>query len=188
MSHEPALEAHEHREHAEHAAHTGDPFIAKVSITIAVLAVLAATAGSMETVEAGRAIANSTEAVLAQDQATDIWSEYQAGSLKKHMYGLAADAGGAQAERYRQEAARQEARQGGLRDDARKHEAERDRLNQRSRVHEERHHWLTAASTLVDIGIALSTVAIITRRRGFWLGAVGLGAGGIGLFTLAYLI
>ena len=33
----------------------------------------------------------------------------------------------------------------------------------------QRHHWLTGAATLIEIGIALSTVAIITRRRLFWL-------------------
>ena len=38
MTHDPALEAHEHAEHAEHAAHLRDPFISRVSITVAVLA------------------------------------------------------------------------------------------------------------------------------------------------------
>ena len=86
---DPALEAHEHAEHAEHAAHEKDPFISRVSITIAVLAVMAAAAGSLETVEGGRAITQSSEAVLAQDMATDSWNEYQADSLKRHMYDIA---------------------------------------------------------------------------------------------------
>src|SRR5947209_8975351 len=97
MTHDPALEAHEHAEHAEHAAHAHDPFISRVSITIAVLAVLAASVGSLETIEAGGAITSASEAVLSQDKATDLWGEYQADSLKKHLYGLAADAGGAKA-------------------------------------------------------------------------------------------
>ena len=101
MSHDPALEAHEHAEHAEHAAHERDPFIAKVSITVAVLAVMAAAAGSLETVEGGRAITESSEAVLAQDKATDSWNEYQADSLKRHMYEIASVAGSAKAEEYR---------------------------------------------------------------------------------------
>jgi hypothetical protein len=100
MSHDPALEAHEHAEHAEHAAHARDPFIAKVSITVAVLAVMAATAGSLETVEASRAIAQSSEAVLAQDKATDSWNEYQADSLKRHMYEIASNAGSPKTEEY----------------------------------------------------------------------------------------
>src|SRR5271170_7218159 len=92
MSHDPALEAHEHAEHAEHAAHGHDPFIARVSLTVAGLAVRAAAAGRLETVEGGRAITQSSEAVLAQDKATDSWYEYQADSLKRHMYELAGDA------------------------------------------------------------------------------------------------
>ena len=94
MTYDPALEAHEHREHAEHAAHEKDGFISRVSITVAVLAVLAALTGSLETVAAGRAITAASEAALAQDKATDAWDEYQADSLKKHVYAIAAGAGG----------------------------------------------------------------------------------------------
>src|SRR2546430_13348495 len=98
MMHDPALEAHEHAEHAEHAAHARDPFISRVSITVAILAVMAAAAGSLETVEGGRAITQSSEAVLAQDKATDSWNEYQADSLKRHMYEIASVAEGAKAQ------------------------------------------------------------------------------------------
>src|SRR5215469_18615976 len=184
MSYDPALEAHEHAEHAEHAAHAHDPFISKVSITVAILAVLAATAGSLETVEGGRAITQSSEAVLAQDEATDAWNEYQADSLKRHMYDIAAENGlghyhnDSVAERTTQDKARAKA------EDA---EKERDLRTLESAHHESRHHWLTGAATLIEIGIALSTVAIITRRRLFWLGAMGLGATGMAIFALAYL-
>jgi len=40
---------------------------------------------------------------------------------------------------------------------------------------------------LIEIGIALSTMAIITKRSSFWIGAMGLGAVGMALFALAYL-
>ena len=53
--------------------------------------------------------------------------------------------------------------------------------------HEARHHWLTGAATLLEIAIAICTVAIITRRRMFWMGSIGLGAVGLVLFGLAYL-
>src|ERR1700761_7532665 len=103
MEHDAALDAHEHTEHAEHAAHARDPFISRVSITVAVLAVLAAAAGSLETVEGGRAITSSSAAVLAQDKATDAWNEYQADSLKRHMYEIAADGGGVHASDYKRD-------------------------------------------------------------------------------------
>jgi hypothetical protein len=187
MEQDPALEAHEHAEHAAHAAHEANPFISKVSITVAVLAVMAAAAGSLETVEGGRAITLSSEAVLAQDKATDAWNEYQADSLKRHMYEIAADAGGAHAQDYRKDIGEQRGDQDKARAEAQEDEKDRDLRLRESAEHESRHHWLTGAATLIEIGIALSTVAIITRRTPFWFGAMGLGAVGIALFVLTYL-
>ncbi|MBS0281082.1 MAG: DUF4337 family protein [Proteobacteria bacterium] len=183
MSHDAPLEAREHSEHAEHAAHARDPFISKVSITVAVLAVLAATAGSLETVEGGQAITESSEAVLAQDQATDAWNEYQADSLKRHMYDIAAENGLAH---FKDDSVAEQDAQAKARTKAVEAEKERDAKRMQSARHESRHHWLTGAATLIEIGIALSTVAIITRRQAFWLGALGLGATGMALFTVAY--
>jgi hypothetical protein len=187
MTHDPALEAHEHREHAEHAAHEHDPFIAQVSITVAVLAVLAASVGSLETVEAGGAITAASEAVLSQDKATDAWNEYQADSLKKHIYALAADAGGAKAQTYAATSKEQNEKQAEVRKRAQEDETEREKLMDESRLHEHRHHWLTGAATMLEIGIAICTVAIITRRRTFWLGSLLLAVIGLGLFGAAYL-
>ena len=187
MTHDPALEAHEHTEHAEHAAHARDPFISRVSITVAVLAVMAATAGSLETVEASRAITQSSEAVLAQDKATDSWNEYQADSLKRHMYEIASASGSPKAEDYLNDTKEQRESQNKAREKAKEAEQERDMQLHSSALHEQRHHWLTGAATLVEIGIALSTVAIITTRRTFWFSAMGLGAVGTMLFAFAYL-
>jgi len=186
--HDPALDAHEHAEHAEHAAHERNPFISKVSITVAVLAVMAAAAGSLETVEGGRAITQSSEAVLAQDKATDSWNEYQADSLKRHMYEIAINTGSAKSEEYRGEIKDERASQNKAREKAQDAEKDRDARMRESAQHEERHHWLTGAATLIEIGIALSTVAIITARRTFWFSAIGLGVVGAALFTVAYII
>jgi hypothetical protein len=179
--HDPALEAHEHTEHER------DPFVAKVSITVAVLAVMAAAAGSLETVEGGRAITESSEAVLAQDKATDSWNEYQADSLKRHMYEIASVAGSARAQDYAKEIGKDRDGQAKARDKAEDAEKERDARLKSSARHEQRHHWLTGSATLIEIGIALSTVAIITRRHTFWFSAMGLGAVGAALFAVAYL-
>lgn len=188
MADVPAFEANEHREHAEEAAERRDGFTSAVSITIAILAVLAAIVGSLETVQNGEAIKASSEAVLAQDRATDLWNEYQADSLKKHIYGIAGDATGPNAARYRKTAADQTAKQATVQAEAKKDESDRDRLLEESEAHEKRHHWLTAAATLLEIGIGISTVAIITRRRSFWYGALALGIGGAALFGLGLVL
>jgi hypothetical protein len=187
MVHDPALDAHEHAEHAEHAAQEHDPFISRVAITVAMLAVLAAVSGSLETVEGGRALGASSEAVLKQDQATDAWDEFQADSLKKNMYTIAADAGGAHAKDYSKEAKSRGDKQNKDKTKALDNEAERDALMAESRMHEGRHHWLTGSATLFEIGIAMSTVAIITRRRWLWGAAILFAAGGLALLGLTYV-
>lgn len=183
---DPTLEAHEHAEHAEHAAHERNPFISHVSITVAILAVMAAAAGSLETVEGGRAITESSRAVLAQDMATDSWNEYQADSLKRHMYEIALAAGSAKAQAFSKEIDKDRENQDTARHKAQDAEQDRDTRLKESATHEERHHWLTGAATLIEIGIALSTVAIITSRRAFWYSAIGLGIAGSILFGIAY--
>jgi hypothetical protein len=187
MEHDAALEAHEQSEHAEHAAHAGDPFISRIAISVAVLAVLAAVAGSLETVEGGRALGSTSEAVLAQDEATDTWNEFEADSLKRHMYSIAANAHDGFSADYKKNAKQYTDSQKKLIKDAKAKEAERDELLAAGAKHEDRHHWLTGSATLFEIGIAMSTVAIITRRHWLWYAATGFGAVGLVLLALAYI-
>jgi hypothetical protein len=186
MSHDPALDAHEHSEHAAHAAHENNPFISRVSITIAVLAVVAAAAGSLESLEAGSAITTSSEAVLHQDRATDAWAQFQANSIKKNIYTVAAASGGNSSADFERNAKEQSDKQEKAQDRAKDEEKESAGLSRESTSHERRHHWLTAAATITEIGIALSTVAIITRRSPLWYGALALGTIGVVLLGVAY--
>jgi hypothetical protein len=186
--HDAALEAHEHAEHAQHAAHANDPFITRVSITVAVLAVIAAAAGTLETFESASAIIEANKAVLLQDRATDQWNYFQAKSLKKNIYAIAADAGGAKADGYRAKSKEEGAGQDSAQAEAKTLEAERDNDLAASDRHERRHHRLAIAATLLEIGIAISTIAIITRQRWFFFGAGALGAIGAVVGVFAYLM
>ncbi len=181
------LETHEHMEHAEHAAHGGDKLLSWVSITIAVLAVLSAVVGSLETVASGQALGNKNEAVLAQAKASDSWNEYQAKSLKKHIYGIAADQGGPKADKYRQVAASNAADEVKVQEEARALEKERDDKTKLAETAEGRHHRLTVAATLLHMGIAISTIAIIARRRWPWIASLVLGVCGSAIAAWAYL-
>jgi hypothetical protein len=190
MPENAALEAHEHMEHAEHASHEHDPFISRVAITVAALAVLTAAAGSLETMEGEGSLASTSEAVLMQDRATDSWNEFQADSIKKHIYGIAAkdSAAGGNADFYKKNAKEYGDTQNKLRKTADDYEKERDTLLAESATHEKRHQWLTGAATLFEVGIAMSTVAIITRRHWLWLTALGFGVVGLGLLGAAYVV
>ncbi len=180
----------EHAEHAEHAAHSGDPMLAKVSVTIAILAVIAATIGSFETIESGRAITDKNDSVLLQNQASDSWTFFQAQSIKKNMYDLAA---AGQSDAGRQADLSKKARQyetdsTDIRTRAQDYEKERDAKAAESSAHESRHHVLTAAVTLLHVSIAVATIAIILRgRRWPWYGAMVLGAVGSVMAVFAYV-
>jgi len=189
MPENPALEAHEHLEHAEHASEEHNPLISRIALTVAALAVLAAGAGSLETMEGEGSLGATSEAVLMQDRATDTWNEFQADSIKKHIYTVAgrnAPAGGADGDYYKKQAKEYGETQNKLKDAAADKEKERDNLLKESAHHEERHKWLTGSATMFEIGIALSTVAIITRKTYLWFGALGLGAIGLGLLIYTY--
>ena len=178
----------EHAEHAEHAAHSGDPLLARVSVTIAILAVIAATVGSFETVESGFAITDKNVSVLLQNKATDSWAYFQAQSIKKNLYDIAADT--AEADRkaaYGVKVRTYEAEAAEARKKAEELEKERDAKLGDSTAHERRHHVLTAAVTLLHVAIAVCTIAIIARgRRWPWYSAMTLGAVGAVMALAAF--
>jgi len=185
---EAPTEFHEHIEHAEHAAHSGDSMLSKVSMTIALLAVVAATIGSLETIETAQTISAKNAAVLLQNKATDNWNFFQAKSLKKNMYEIAADSNPARAEDYTKQAKRYDSEQKDIQKDARRLEEDSEAKLKAAEHHEHRHHVLTIAVTLLHVSIAIATISIITRgKRWPWFGAMGLGLIGIVTAASAYL-
>jgi Domain of unknown function (DUF4337) len=187
MSESP-VEHFEHAEHAEHAAFLGDPFLTQVSVTIAILAVAAASVGSLETLETASAMGNKNTAVLLQNQATDTWNFYQAKSIKKNLYAIAAANPGPEAGDFKKQAERYGEDEQALfaKGQALEHQTE-EKLRE-SEGHEHRHHILTVAVTLLHIAIAIATIAIIVRgQRWPWYAALALGVMGSMGAAYAYL-
>jgi hypothetical protein len=185
---ESPTEHFEHAEHAEHVAHLGDSFLTKVSITIAILAVVAATVGSLETIETAATIGDKNAAVLLQNKATDNWSFYQAKSIKKNLYTIAAAQGGVAADDFKKQAQRYGEDENELfaKGQALEHQTE-EKLNDSER-HEHRHHILTVSVTFLHIAIAIATISIIMRgRRWPWRASIALGLAGALGAAYAYL-
>ena len=179
------FEAHEHAHHASEAG--GNPLIAQVTLTIAVLAVAAAVVASLETTEGDRTIIAKNDAVLEQNRATDQWNFFQAKSLKKNLYALAADQGGPKAATYAKVAAKNEAEQAGIQKEAKDLEAKRDLSSESAEKSERRHGWLTIAATLLHMSIAIATLAIILARRWPWITSLALAGAGVALAGWVYL-
>src|ERR1700722_10940584 len=83
-------EAFEHAQHSAHAAESGGPMTLRVTLSIAVMAVIAAFIGALGETEASHTFVEKNDAVLAQARASDTWAEYQAESLKRHVYDVGA--------------------------------------------------------------------------------------------------
>jgi hypothetical protein len=170
---ESPTEHFEHAEHAEHAATSGDSFLSTVSVTIAILAVVAATVGSFETLESGQAISDKNESVYLQNRTTDTWAFFQANSIKKNMFDIAAANGGAKTDDFTAKARDYEKQQGEARTEAETLEKERDAKLADSERHE---------------SIAVATISIIMRgRRWPWHASMMLGALGTLVAAYAYL-
>jgi hypothetical protein len=189
MTNELPTEHFEHAEHAEHAAHEGTPFLLTVSVTIAILAVAAATVGSFETLETAAALSEQNAAALLQNKTTDQWAFFQAKSIKKNAYEIAAkESQDANAKSFSEQAERYDAESREIREKAEGLEREVEHRLHEAEKREHRHHVLTVGVTLLHVAIAITTVAIITRgRRWPWGLGVALGVAGAALAGYAYL-
>ncbi len=187
MSESPT-EHFEHMEHAEHVAHEGDSFMSTVAMTIAVLAVIAATVGSLETVETSATIVSKNESVLFQNKASDQWAFFQAKSIKKNMYEIAAITNPDKADKLNEGAKHNDDDSKEVQKKATELEEEVEAKGVESERHEQRHHVLTLAVTMLHVSIAIATVSIIMKGvRWPWYGAIILGIAGVLTTVKAYI-
>jgi predicted nucleotidyltransferase component of viral defense system len=191
MSVDLPTEPFDHADHAKHAAHSEDPLLIRVSATIAILAVAAATVGSFETIETANAISEKNQAVIEQNEANDNWNLYQAKSIKKNMYEIAAITNPDRKEEFDKQARRYESEQDEPSNEAKKFTSQSKKSLQNSTAHETRHHHLTIAVTVLHVSIAIATISIIMPktmrwRHAPWFASLALGAFGAIIAVAAY--
>jgi hypothetical protein len=162
---------HLHEEIQERAEERKEKWILFVALSTAVMAVLAAVAGLL----AGH---HANEALIERVKASDQWNLYQSKSLKQEiavntdliMHSQDHNAAIAKYDKDKAEAMK----------DAK--EAEKE-----SEGHLAKHVPLAAAVTAFQIAIAISAIAILTRRKALWVGGLALTAVGIVFFVLGIL-
>ncbi len=177
-----ANEAHELQEHAEHAGH--EATLRPVAFTMSVLAVLVA----VTTVLGHR---THTEAVLDQNKATDQWNLYQAKKIRSYNTSLAADLLGVAAladkgaaEKIAKTYADHQAKWAGdLKDEQEKAEA----LEAQVEKAEARADRFDLAEALLEIGLVVTSVTLLTRKQAYWFLGLGFSAAGIVAATLGLL-
>lgn len=161
------LEGHEAHEHA------GEPWTLPVAVTMSILTVLVA----MATLLAHRA---ATDKLLLQTKATDQWAYYQAKNIRLHemqsvadMLGVLAPADKEKAatmrEKYQKEVERYQSDKDDISEKAKEFEAEGGHISHR----EDR---FDLAEVILEIGLIICSLTLITRKMGFWYAGIALGA------------
>jgi hypothetical protein len=182
-----------HDHELEHASQHGetDRFAGRIAVTTALLA----TVGAVMAYQGGATQANAglykNDAAIKKTEASDQWNYYQAKSNKQNLAELAVDLAATleKQEFYKQEVTRYDHEKAEIKVAADRLEAEAKDWDQRSETELHLHHRWAQATTALQIAIALSAIALLTRRN--WLvwgvyGVAGLGAV-LGVMALAHI-
>ena len=156
-------EAQELQEHAEHAEH--EQTLRPVGFTMSVLAVLVAVV----TVLGHR---THTEAVLNQDKATDSWNYYQAHKIRSNDTMLVSDllsvvtiADKAAAAKIAKGYADHQAKWA---NDLKEEQDQAEGLQKKVEQAEARADRFDLAEALLEIGLVITSVTLLTRSRIYW--------------------
>jgi len=174
--------ASEHLETAERIADArgeGRWKEAAIPLSIAVMAVIAAVFASLETTAASDAVVARSDAAIRQGEATDLWGYFQAHSVKRNMYEIAADQPGADAAKLRAKAQQHADEEAMLQAKAKSKEAEVAVQVARSESAMERHHQLTYATSIIHLAIAIASISILIRQRWLWAASLVCLAAGV---------
>lgn len=170
------MEPNEIGEFAKEMREAGEQSLTHVSLIISVLAVLVA----MVTVLGHR---EHTEAVLAQARASDQWNQYQARRIRQFQVGLAADALALQPG-IDKAAAQPKLQEYKQRDTRLRQQLEEDSREARSleaevRIAERRAGRFDLGEALLQIGVVLASITLLTRQWRYAIFALVLGAAGL---------
>jgi hypothetical protein len=169
-----ANEAHELREHAEHGAQ--EATMRPVAFTMAVLAVLVA----ITTVLGHR---THTEAVLDQNRATDQWNEYQAKKIRSYNTSLSADLLSvltlADKDKEEKIAKLYADHQAKWNDDLKEEQEKAEALERMVEEAEARAARFDLAEALLEIGLVITSVTLLTKARIYWFLGLAFAAAGI---------
>ena len=167
-------EAQELQEHAEHGSHESG--LRPVAFTMAVLAVLVA----VTTVLGHR---THTEAVLDQNRATDQWNEYQAKKIRAYNTQLTSDLLPVIAPANKDAAAKISKsyadHQAKWTDDLKEEQEQAEALEKKVEGAEARADRYDLAEALLEIGLVITSVTLLTRRKAYWFFGMVFSAAGI---------
>lgn len=152
----------------EEKAHEGGGFNMQVALSSALVAVLAAVCALF-------AGAKANEAMLTQLKASDQWAFYQSKSIKSSILTSKSDLLRSLGKKVSEE---DQAKAEEYKKQMEEIKTEADGLAKESSGLLAQHELLAKGVTLFQVAIALSAIAVLTKRRFLWLGGLALSLGG----------
>ena len=177
---------HDHAiEHAAQGGHGEDNFASRIAVTTAILSTLGALFGYEGGHTQNAALLYKNEAAIQKTSASNQWNYYQAKSNKQNLAELSVvlTTGEAQ-EKFKQDIDRYKKEKADIKTDAEKLEASAKEADHHSDEEMHIHGRWAMASTLLQISIALSAIALLTRKKWLMFGVYGASAVGVGLAVM----
>jgi hypothetical protein len=178
-----AEEIQELQENAEHGAH--ERSLAPVTMTMAIFAVLVAAVSLL----GHRA---HTEELLLQTKATDQWAYYQAKDIRRRSYevfldeiDLAAPQNAALAAKTKDKYAKEVERYKKEQDEI---EAEAQNAEKEVSIQQRRADRYDLGEVMLEAGLVICSITLMTRKRLFWQAGMTLGAVGVVVAAAGLLI
>jgi hypothetical protein len=176
-------DVHRAIEHVRHG-HAQDSQDSRVVRLMPLVAAILAVLAGLSSLYAGRltseVLSLKDEALLSEVTAADLWSEYQADSLKAHLYEIAStSADGPAAKSLHQQALTFRAEQPALAKKARALETDRDAKMAGATATEIRKSALEIALAFFEVAIVLASIAAMTKRPSLLILGAIVGLGGL---------
>jgi hypothetical protein len=187
---------HGPHDHAvEHAAQGGghgesDNFVSRIAVATAILSTLGAVGGYESGHTQNAALLFKNEAAIQKTSASNQWNYYQAKSNKQNLAELSVTlTSGADRERFKQEIERYKKEKQDIKADADKLEASAKEADKKSEMEMHVHGRWALSTTLLQVAIALSAIALLTRKTWLLYGVfaaagIGVGFGVMGLLHM----
>lgn len=178
-----------HDHEVEHVAqHGGDNFTSRVAVLTAVLSTVGAIFGYMGGHSQNAALLYKNEAAIQKTSASNQWNYYQAKSNKQNLAELSVTlTHGEDQEKFKQAVERYKKEKEDIKAEAEKLEEAAKEADHHSELEMHVHERWALATTLLQIGIAMAAIALLTRRRWMLFGVYGSATLGVIAGTMGYL-
>jgi hypothetical protein len=179
-----------HEKEVDEAIEEGSGLSKKIALMTAILA----TVGTIVSYKSGsaqnEAMFLKNESILKQTEASDQWAFYQAKSIKSHIDANFIQMATDQASKdvFIQRMNKENNDKEEVKKEAEKLQAESKKLGEESEAKLKPHERSALALSLIQIGIAIAAITVLTKRKELFWVSMGTGMIGVGMAISALLM